>query len=182
MGHTPKGSDASSTFTFGPPSAQPSPGKVHRRIASNARANNIFQTPADADPMPQDSTSNGLGLFTFTKQLRPNALEFKPGGPAPKQRISPSAPGGGFRPPALDLSAAAPSSRAFASLGKPFEFTPAASKPALVIRKPNPIPILKPKDASPVEDTMVSPHRQHASPREDDAELQPVPSEVSSRV
>ncbi|BEI81953.1 hypothetical protein CcaverHIS002_0211130 [Cutaneotrichosporon cavernicola] len=188
MGHTPKVSDASSTFTFGPPSAQPSPGKVYRHNPNTMHRTN-FQNPADADQIPQEPASNGLGLFTFTKQLRPNALEFKPGGAAPKPvRISPSSSGGSFRPPALDLSAAGPSSRAFDSLGrtqttlgKPFEFTPAAGKPTLVIRKPNPIPILKPKDVevSP-DEPMVSPHRQHASPRDDEMELQPVPSEAEA--
>lgn len=188
MGHTPKVSDASSTFTFGPPSAQPSPTKLQRSIASaTGRLRPTFETPADADPIPQDSNAIGngaLGLFTFGK-LRPNALEFKPIGNAPKPRISPSS---GVGPPALDLSAAAPSSRAFASfgaqttLGKPFEFNSAASKPALVIRKPNPIPILKPKDIeSPTTNSVRSPHRQSASPRNDDAvaTAQPPASEVS---
>ncbi|KLT39269.1 hypothetical protein CC85DRAFT_198953 [Cutaneotrichosporon oleaginosum] len=182
MGHSSKASDASSTFTFGPPSAQPSPGKIHRRSPSNMHRS-TFQVPAGADPMPQEPVNNGLGLFTFTKQLRPNAIEFKPVGGAAKPRSSSSFTGSGFRPPALDLSAAAPSSRAFASfgpnqmtLGQPFEFKLAASKPALIIRKPNPIPILRPKGSS-ADEVIVSPHRQHASPRDDGVELPPVPSD-----
>lgn len=193
MGHTPKTSDASSSFTFGPPSAQPSPTKLHKRIASagGRLRPTVFETPADADPMPQESNAlgnNALNLFSFAHpgKLRPTAMEFKPMGLAQKARISPS--GSGFRPPALDLSAAAPSSHAFASfstgkLGKPFEFQPAIAKPALVIRKPNPIPILKPNEVqSPTTKPALSPHRQSASPRHDEANLveQSVPSEVSA--
>lgn len=203
FGHSARVSDASSTFTFGPPSVQPSPIKPHKQLSSMSgrfRPGALPFQPVNADPMPQDAaaTSNvmgngALGLFTFPQKLRPNAIEFKPSGLAAKTRFSPgsgSGPGQGFRPPALDLSAAGPSSRAFAAfpvatstLGKPFEFN--SSKPSLVvIRKPNPIPILKPKDAEgPTATTKLesSPVRQSASPRNDAAVKaeQPLPSDVS---